>query len=130
MPLNVAHFPCGYGNRFSFSFLWSLGRWQTLAKCPNACAGATQRRFAGSYWFLCLEVENEPTAALVQHDVFAGQLGFWQGWTATLGAHNRCYVMRANSSALTLLLVWQSSLATLPFCRHQYLLQLVPDIST
>ena len=42
--------------------------------------------------FFCLEVENEPTAALVQHHVFAGQLGFWQGWTATLGAHNARYV--------------------------------------
>ena len=34
------------------------------------------------------------------------------------GSHNNCYVMRANSSALTLRLVWQSSLATLPFCRR------------
>ena len=31
------------------------------------------------------------------------------------GSHNMGYVMRANSSALTLRLVWQSSLATLPF---------------
>ena len=34
------------------------------------------------------------------------------------GSHNMGYVMRANSSALTLRLVWQSSLATLPFCRR------------
>ena len=31
------------------------------------------------------------------------------------GSHNMGYVMRANSSALTLRLVWQSSLATVPF---------------
>ena len=41
MPLNVAHFPCGYGSRLSVSLLWSLGRWQTLVKCPNPCAGDT-----------------------------------------------------------------------------------------
>ena len=43
------------------------------------------------------------------------RLGFWQEWTSTLGSHNIGYVMRANSSELTLRLVSQSSLATLPF---------------
>ena len=32
-------------------------------------------------------------------------------------SHNSGYVIWANSSALILRLVWQSSLATLPFCR-------------
>ena len=32
------------------------------------------------------------------------------------GSHNMGYVMRANSSVLVLRLVWQTSLATLPFC--------------
>ena len=32
------------------------------------------------------------------------------------GSHNICYVTWANSPALIIRLVWQSSLATLPFC--------------
>ena len=32
------------------------------------------------------------------------------------GSHSMGYVMRANSSVLVLRLVWQTSLATLPFC--------------
>ena len=64
---------------------------------------------------LCLGAINEPTEALAHSYEFAGRLGFWQKWTATPGSHNMGYVMRSNSSALTLRLVWQSSLATLPF---------------
>ena len=41
VPLNVAHFPCGYGSRLSFSFLRSLDRCQTPVECLNPCAGAT-----------------------------------------------------------------------------------------
>jgi hypothetical protein len=41
--------------------------------------------------------ETEPTAALVQHHAVAGQLGFWQDKIATLGSHNRRYVMRAQA---------------------------------
>ena len=65
--------------------------------------------------FFCLGAINEPTVALAQHHAVAGRLEFWQGWTATLGSHNMGYVMRANSSVLVLRLVWQTSLATLPF---------------
>ena len=38
-------------------------------------------------------------------------------WMSTVGAYNSRCVMRANSSALKLRLVSQSSLSTLPSCR-------------
>ena len=41
-PWYVAWIPFGYGGRFSVSLLRPLGRWQTLVKCPNSCAGGTQ----------------------------------------------------------------------------------------
>ena len=43
------------------------------------------------------------------------------------GSHNMGYVMRANSSALTLRLVWQSSLATLPFLRSVFMADQRPN---
>ena len=61
---------------------------------------------------------NGPTAALAQRHTVAGRLWFWQEWTATPGSHNSCYVTWANSPALIIRLVWQSSLATLPFGHH------------
>ena len=92
----------------------------TLAGCPDSCAGTTQRRLASPEGVSCLGSGNGPTAALAQRHTVAGRLWFWQEWTATPGSHNSCYVTWANSSALILRLVWQSSLATLPFWRRSH----------
>ena len=65
--------------------------------------------------FSAFRLETGFTAALVQWHTVADLLWFWQEWTATLGSHNMGYVMRANSTVLVLRLVWQTSLATVPF---------------
>ena len=42
---------------FSSTAVGPLGRWQTLLKCPNSCAAATESPLASPWWFSTLGLE-------------------------------------------------------------------------
>ena len=66
--------------------------WRRRSWLPKFLRWGHGEPLSESWVVLYVEAGTEPTAALAQGHTVAGRLEFWQGWTATLGSHNRRYV--------------------------------------